>query len=174
MKPTQKNDTYLNLGFSYLETAEIVVKLNLLLANYQVHFHKLQRFTWNIKGRDFFELHDQFGNMYKTVFNEINQIAERIRVFNQVPVAKLSESLSISELNEQDEIPSGEMMVENVVDDMSVLMSFLIEAYEMSQKNGDVGTTDLLRQLIKRIEKDHWQLNAWLERVEYSPEPQIH
>ena len=33
---------YKKLGFTYLETAEIVVALNQLLANYQIHYQKLR------------------------------------------------------------------------------------------------------------------------------------
>ena len=55
-----KNKTFKKLGFTYLETAEIVVSLNTLLANYQVFYNKLRNFHWNIEGPEFFELHEEF------------------------------------------------------------------------------------------------------------------
>lgn len=36
------------------------VKLNNLLANYQLFYQNLRGLHWNIKGRDFFELHIKF------------------------------------------------------------------------------------------------------------------
>ena len=76
-----KNKTFKKLGFTYLETAEIVVSLNTLLANYQVFYNKLRNFHWNIEGPEFFELHEEFENEYNTVKENIDIVAERIRVF---------------------------------------------------------------------------------------------
>ena len=45
-KPLKK--AYKKLGFTYLETAEIIVALNDLFVNYQVHYHKLRSFHWNV------------------------------------------------------------------------------------------------------------------------------
>jgi starvation-inducible DNA-binding protein len=45
--------TYKKLGFEKEETEEIVEALNLLLANYHVHYQKLRNFHWNVEGPDF-------------------------------------------------------------------------------------------------------------------------
>lgn len=171
MQPTKRNNTHADLGFSYLETAEIVVKLNVLLSNYQVHFHRLQTFAWNIKGPSFFDLHKEFTRMYHDSFEEINSIAERVRVFNQCPVSQMKDSIEVAQLEDSESQISGQMMVQKVQDDLTILLSFLIEGYEMAKKNGDVGSVDLITSLIKRIERDHWKLNAWSESNESRPVP---
>jgi starvation-inducible DNA-binding protein len=169
MKPTEKNHTHKKLGFSYLETAEIVIKMNQLLSNYQIHFHRLQNFTWNVRGRAFFELHDKFGEMYHRTFDNINKIAERIRVFNQLPVSQMREALEISELKDSPAKLTGEEMVKQLTNDFEILLSFLVEATDVAAANGDVGTTEMLNGFIQDLEKDHWMLNAWLSS--FKPEP---
>ena len=171
MNHTLKNETHKQLGFSYLETAEIVVKLNILLTNYQVHFHRLQNFHWNIKGPDFFVLHEKFGTINNQTFDDLNQIAERIRVFNQRPVSQMEEALKLAQLEDSFSDLSGEMMVRKILDDYQVLFSFIIEAHEIAHQNGDIGTTDLLNGLMKRMEKNHWMLNASLAQFEAAPLP---
>ena len=52
--------TFRKIGFSSVETNNVVKALNLLLANYQVHYQKLRDFHWNVTGPDFFDLHEQF------------------------------------------------------------------------------------------------------------------
>ena len=59
---TRNKKSYKKLGFTYLETAEIVVALNQLMANYHVHYQKLRNFHWNVETQDFFELHVEFEN----------------------------------------------------------------------------------------------------------------
>ena len=46
--------TFRKLGFSSVETNDVVKTLNLLLANYQVHYQKLRDFHWNVTGSRFF------------------------------------------------------------------------------------------------------------------------
>jgi starvation-inducible DNA-binding protein len=73
MKITENKSTikdrkpFRKLGFTFLDSAETVVAINQLLANYQVQYHKLRNFHWNIEGRYFFELHQEFQNEYKSI-----------------------------------------------------------------------------------------------------------
>ena len=43
---------------------EIANELNSLLANYQIYYQNLRGFHWNIQGRNFFELHEKFEELY--------------------------------------------------------------------------------------------------------------
>ena len=90
------------LGYDKLGTAEIVTKLNASLSTYQVFFHKLQNFHWNAVGSDFFDVHEITEEMYKMALNDIDDIAERIRVFGKKPEDKLSEYLKKSIIHESD------------------------------------------------------------------------
>ena len=166
MNTIVKSKPHAKLGFSHLETAEIVVKLNELLANYQVHFHKLQNFHWNVRGRDFFELHEQFENMYNRAFENIDDIAERIRVFGQTPTSTMKEYLDMSEIPEKGTDLTGEMMVKEILADFEILLSYSIESIEIAAANGDVGTVDLVNTIIKEMEKNHWMLTSWLKSLE--------
>jgi starvation-inducible DNA-binding protein len=87
------------LGFSYLDAAEIIVNLRQLLIEYQVHYHKLRNYHWNIQGSNFFELHKEFENEYLKVQNQIDIIAERINVFGQQPQMTLNEVVKNATIN---------------------------------------------------------------------------
>jgi len=45
------------IGLNEGKAKELAVKLNDLLANYQVFYMNVRGFHWNIKGEKFFELH---------------------------------------------------------------------------------------------------------------------
>jgi len=161
-----KRNAHNRLGFNHLEANEIVVKLNILLANYQVHFHKLQGFHWNVKGRDFFELHEQFENMYSRAYAYIDEIAERIRVFGKTPVSTIREYIDMAEIKEIELDVSGEFMVNEILNDFELLLSHMIDVTESAAEHGDVGTVDMINSFIKHMEKDHWMLTAWLKSIE--------
>lgn len=153
-----------NLGFDVKEKQEVVSSLNALLANYQVHYQKLRNFHWNVKGSDFFDLHQQFEEEYNGVLLQIDEIAERIRTFGATPFSTLKEYLAESNIKESLPGASSDEMVQELLDDYGILMSYLIEAIEASNEVGDIGTADFLTKYMKRMEKRHWMFTAFLNQ----------
>lgn len=153
--------THSKLGFSEEETKEVVDILNKLLANYQVHYQKLRNFHWNVVGKDFFELHEQFEEEYNAVKLQIDEIAERIRVFGKKPISTMAGYLEASEIEEASENVESEKMVEEILKDFEVLFSFLIETIEAAGEIGDSATEDIATGYLKRLEQRHWMFTAW-------------
>lgn len=156
--------TYKTLGYSGLETAKIVNSLNLLLANYQIHYQKLRNFHWNVKGSDFFEMHTLFEDMYTETNVNIDEIAERVRVFGYPPLSKLSEYLKIAELHEADSDLDSESMAREVISDFHTLLSLMVDVTDDAIEIGDLGTQDMMNNMIKELEKKHWMLNSFLQK----------
>ena len=165
METTLKENTNAQkLGFKKLETAEVVSNLNRTLCSYQVFFHKLQNFHWNIVGTDFFDVHEITQELYEKTLKNIDDIAERIRVFGQVPVVKLSEYVSQSIIEESDPDKSAEMMFYALISDIEKLTELFLAIHESASKYGDVGTTHMCGEYIKELETYHWQLSAWTKK----------
>ncbi|MCC5918263.1 MAG: DNA starvation/stationary phase protection protein [Cryomorphaceae bacterium] len=154
--------TYRKLGFDAEETKEVVDNLNLLLANLHVHYQKLRNYHWNVVGHDFFDLHDIFEQEYNEVKIQIDEIAERIRVFGKTPTSTLKEYLEMSEVKETGTDLSSDEMVKEILKDFEILLSFMVDALEAAGEIGDVATEDLLTGYIKRTEKIHWMLTAFV------------
>jgi len=168
MKIVEKKNTIKNrkpfrkLGFTFLETAEIVVALNQLLANYQVHYHKLRNFHWNIEGQDFFELHQEFENEYNSVKSNIDIIAERIRVFGLKPSMSMTEILVLSEIKE---IKSDKMsaigMTTEVLKDFDILHDKMLDVVNAALDAGDNVTEQIVTDFMRNIEKRNWMFTSW-------------
>ena len=67
---------YLNMNEE--KVLPVVIELNTLLAEYHVYYQKLRNFHWNILGRNFFDLHEKFEELYEDARTKIDEIAERI------------------------------------------------------------------------------------------------
>lgn len=154
---------YRKLGFDSEETTGIVKALNSLMANYHVHYQKLRNYHWNVEGDAFFELHEFFELEYDAVKLQIDEIAERIRVFGKKPVSTLKEFLDISEVEETSNTLNSEEMAKEILDDFETLISLCIDAHEKTSNAGDLGTSDLLIAYIKRTEKSHWMLTSFIK-----------
>ena len=158
-----QNKTFKKLGFTYLETAEIVVSLNTLLANYQVFYNKLRNFHWNIEGPDFFELHEEFENEYNIVKENIDIVAERIRVFGVKTNFTMKKTMELSKIEEKDKNFSALEMVREVLNDYEILHDNMLDAVNASLETGDVVTENMMIEFMTELEKRHWMFTSYLK-----------
>ncbi len=154
--------TFAKLGYSQLDTAEIVVRLNSVLATYNVYAQKLRNFHWNAIGQDFFDLHEKFGMMYRVAEEHIDEIAEKIRLFGQNPYSTLKEYINHSSIKEPVEKVSSIEMAKTILNDIRILLSLMEECIHVSEDLSDFATENMMKSFIRTIEKDHWMLTAWL------------
>jgi len=158
---TREIKRHVKLGFSHLDTAEIVAHLNKLLANYQIHRQKVMAYKWNIKGRDIIIMKDKFDQLDKSNSENINKIAERIRVFGSVPLSTYTEYLDISEISEMKMGISGYEMVTEIIDDYEILVSLMMNVNDSANKIGDSGTFNMINEILYDLEREFWMLNEW-------------
>lgn len=165
-KPTKlgtRQREFKKLGFSAMETVEINQGLNTLLANYHVYYQKLRNFHWNVKGPSFFQLHDKFEELYNDARVNIDDIAERIRVFGQTPMSTFQEYIENAEIKEVGSNLSAIEMVTEILHDIRVLLTHLEEAVNLAREHEDTGTEDMLTSFVQKLEKNHWMFSAWLK-----------
>lgn len=160
----EKAKTFKKLGFAAEEVKPTITALNLLLANYQVHYQKLRDFHWNVTGPDFFDIHEQFEQEYEQVKLNIDEIAERIRVFGDHPISTMKQYLDVSTIEEAPRGLSAEKMVKSILDDFEILLSFMIDTIEEARSVGDVSTSDMVTKMMQRTEKRHWMLTAFSKK----------
>lgn len=152
------------LGWTTEETERIAIVLNELLANYSVHYQKLRNYHWNVKGSDFFDLHDQFEQQYNEARENIDAIAERIRVFSKTPLSTMKDYLEISEIKETGTDLKSDIMVREVLSDYRILLNSMGTVVEVAIDQGDSGTEEMIKKFINGIEKHHWMLSAFLSK----------
>lgn len=150
------------LGWSTEETETIADALNNLLANYSVHYQKLRNYHWNVKGAEFFDLHEQFEKQYNEALNNIDAIAERIRIFGKTPMSTLAEYLETSTIKETVTSLSADLMVRELLSDYRKLLEFMCAVVEVAMNQNDSGTEEMIKKFIHNMEKHHWMMSAFM------------
>ena len=102
---------------------ELSRKLNDLLANYQLFYQNLRGLHWNIKGKEFFELHVKFEEFYDDAVIKIDEIAERILTLEGEPLHTFSDYLKTAEIKEEKNITNGSQGVEIIITNFKVLIA---------------------------------------------------
>jgi len=150
---------YLNIDNQ--KVLPVVSELNVLLADYHVYYQKLRNFHWNILGKNFFDLHNKFEEMYNDTKVKIDEIAERIITLKYHPISKLSDYIDVSKIKESSPLLSDEEMVKEIIEDHKTILEQLGKVVDRADKAKDEGTLDLMGAYIRELEKSTWMLNAW-------------
>ncbi|MFC5284980.1 Dps family protein [Pedobacter alpinus] len=151
------------IGLKDKNVIELADHLNVLLANYQIHYQKLRGCHWNIKGQNFFTLHVKFEELYNNAQFTIDELAERILTLAKSPLSTYKDYIEHSEIKEiKTEGLSEQKMVEEILSDFKKLIEIEREVIENASENAnDEGTADMITGFLKFQEKTSWMLRAW-------------
>jgi starvation-inducible DNA-binding protein len=154
------------LGLDKQLVSNEVEKMNQLLANYHVYYQKLRNYHWNLKGQNFFQLHQQFEDMYNDAKLKIDDIAERILTIRHRPVSTLKSYLEMSTITESEEQKNDRDMIEDLLSDQGKLIQSLREVIEAADEANDEGTIDMTGSFLDDVEKMSWMMEAWATRLD--------
>ena len=154
--------SYLNMQDEKL--LPVVMELNTLLSDYHMYYQKLRSFHWNILGKNFFDLHEQFEDMYNDAQIKIDEIAERILTLRHHPVSKFSDYIKIATVQEESAMISDQKMIETLLNDHKIILAQMSSVIDSAENAGDEGTIDLVGAYIRELEKTSWMLNAWTKK----------
>lgn len=150
---------YLNINEE--QVMPVIMRLNKLLADYHMYYQKLRNFHWNILGKNFFDLHEKFEELYVDARGKIDEIAERILTLRYHPMSNYSQYLEVSDIKESTEILTDTEMVDQILKAHQILLRQMAEVIQAADEIKDEGTVDLIGAYIRELEKTSWMLNAW-------------
>ena len=141
----------------------IIDKLNGLLADYQIFYQNLRGFHWNIQGRNFFELHVKFEELYNDAALKIDEVAERILTIQGTPLHTFQDYLNESEIDPVKGVSDDENSVKTLVSNLEQIVSKQKEIKDIAGDAADGGTEDQMSAFIEEQEKILWMYRAWLK-----------
>ena len=150
------------LGLDKQDTEKLVSELNGLLANFQIYYQNLRGLHWNIKGKNFFELHVKFEEFYTDSQVKIDDIAERILTLQGTPLHTFSDYVKLAIVPVGKDVSNDVKAVELVVNSLSELLKIERNILEISDEADYEGTNSMMSDFIAEQEKTIWMLNSWL------------
>lgn len=139
-------------------------KLNKLLANFVVEYHKLQNYHWYIKGKDFFQVHAKLEEIYNGINSSIDELAENILMLGYKPLASLKDFLEVSDIEEanMEDIKSKHIFKE-VLKDFDKLLKDVIDIKKQADENNVYLISSLMDDYIKEFYKSIWMIKQVIE-----------
>ncbi len=141
---------------------QITEKLNVLLANLHIFYQNSRGFHWHIRGKEFFELHEKYEELYTDLFEKIDEVAERILALEYQPIFAYSEAAKYSTIQTATETKDPSASAKQVADSLEFIIGLEREILNLSEESNDEGTNDLLSGYIRQHEKQLWMYRAFL------------
>ena len=155
-------DTNTPIGLDAQATAQLSAGLNDLLADLTVVYMNTRGFHWNIRGKEFFELHAKFEELYTDLQLKIDEVAERVLTLGGYPVHTHEEYLAVSKVHVVKDVTDGVEALKHCVAAFSVILLRERALLHLSGEACDEGTNALMSDYIREQEKLVWMYRAYL------------
>lgn len=138
-------------------------KLNVLLADLVVEYHKLQNFHWYVKGPDFFTVHAKLEEFYDEINEAIDEVAEKMLMIGLKPVATLKDFLAITKIEEpKTKYLSSKEVFESVLADFEYLLKNVKDIKVEADEANEYLVSAYADELIENFSKSIWMIKQVL------------
>lgn len=142
---------------------EQVKILKQLQADSLVFFTKMHNYHWNVKGKDFPQVHAATEEIYNNFADIFDSLAERIIQLGDTPYVTLKEVLDKAKIKEEGKTSfKSKEILESVLEDYKYFLKNFKKLSEVAAKQNDTTTQGYADSQVAHLEKAIWMLNAQL------------
>ncbi len=136
--------------------------LHQVLADTYALYLKTQNYHWNVTGANFKSLHVMFEEQYDELAEAVDEVAERIRALDEKVPASFSVFSKLTTVEEANENSSASAMLADLLSSHEQVIVSVTQAKEVSAKNNDYATEDMMIGRLEAHQKMAWMLRASL------------
>lgn len=139
----------------------MIALLNQQLADTADLYSQTKQAHWNVKGPEFYQLHELFDELAESVEGFIDAIAERVTALGGEACGTVRMAAAGSRLPEYPTaLTRGLQHVEALAERYSQYAASARSGIDAAIEVGDAGTADLLTDVVRAIDKHLWSLDA--------------
>lgn len=154
------------IGLNQKNSDQIIDVLNVLLADHQIYYQNLRAFHWLIIGKNFFQLHEKFEELYNDAAENIDELAERILMLGGIPLHTYEKYLESATLSSISNVRDGNESLKILQENMLHLLKKARELFKLATGKDDEGTVAMMGELISQYEKHLWIFSAFNAKID--------
>lgn len=138
--------------------------LNQRLADSMDLYSQAKFAHWNVKGKDFYQVHLLFDTVAEHVEEGIDLIAERVTALGGIARGTIRQAAEASALDEYDLDANSSMEhVRALADRLAEVANSAREAIDQADELEDQATADLFTDIVRQLDQDLYFLEAHLQ-----------
>ncbi len=144
---------------------EMVDLLNEQLADTFDLFSQTKQAHWNVKGPEFYQLHELYDELAGQLLEFVDMIAERATILGGVASGTARMAAEATRLPEFSNSPVGSIeSVQMLVERYAALAQSTREAIDEAEQAEDMDTADLFTEVSRGLDKALWFLEAHIQQ----------
>jgi len=151
-----------DIGISDENRKAIAGELSKVLADTYMLYLKTHYYHWNVEGKLFHPLHEQFEEQYSELAEAVDEIAERIRALGHRAPGSFTEFQKLTSVKEQTDDPDALEMVRRLALGNEQVIKTVRSAFKRADEADDESTADLMTERLNIHEKTAWMLRSHL------------
>ena len=146
-----------------VEERSLEDSLKELLANNIAMFLKASGFHWNVEGRDFYQFHAFFKEIYEDVYSAVDPTAENLRKLGTYAPFTLPTLDKLREVDDKKVTTDPIVMCVDLNDANDLLLECLGECFALATKANEQGIANFIAERDDMHKKWRWQLTSILK-----------
>ncbi len=139
-------------------------KKNVLIADLLVGYVKLHNIHFNVVGNGFKEAHEYFEHLYDDVHDFYDEVAERVRMDGDIPVASVKKYLELTTIKDaEDKEHSIEEAYKIALDLYKSFKNSVHELRNEADEKGDYAWVGLMEDIADNLDKEIWMMESFLK-----------
>ena len=139
--------------------------LKTLLASNFAYYLKAQFFHWNVEGKDFYQYHKFFQDVYEDAYSAVDPTAEYIRSLDSYAPGSLSRYQETTQIQDQTMIPRAELMIKELLDDSAIMINLLNQCFSAAEAENKQDIANFIAERLSSHNKFAWQLRSFLKEA---------
>lgn len=152
----------IDTGLKTNERETVARELSKVLADSYALYLKTHGYHWNVRGPEFFSLHNLLEEQYREVWAALDEIAERIRALGELAPQSGSAFANLTSIKDGDPEKESSEMLKELIKDHGVVIATARAALEAADDAGDEASVDLMTVRLAAHEKAAWMLRSSL------------
>ena len=144
--------------------AQLIALLNQQLADTFDLYSQTKQAHWNVKGAQFFQLHELYDKLAAELIDHVDTIAERATALGGTALGTLQMVAKVTRLSDYPEgAVASQTTLQTLVERFATLATTTRAATDEADKLGDANTADLFTGVSRALDKSLWFLEAHLQ-----------
>ena len=143
--------------------SNIAVNMNGYLSDLVVFYLKLHDLHWNVKGKQFVEVHKYTEAQYEGMAEKFDEIAELVLMHGEKPVSSIREYLDLASIKELGkENYRDEEVLQILIDDLSLLKAEAEKIRSVMAESDIFDVVAVLEDHVAGYNKELWFLRSMM------------
>jgi len=139
---------------------KLIAQLKTILGTNFALYLKVHGYHWNIEGSNFPQYHDFLGDLYTSIFEQTDSIAEHIRALNSYAPGSLARMLELADIQEATSIPDAMAMMRDLASDNDRYILHLRAGVVAAEMANEPAVGNFLQDILDAHQKHGWMLRS--------------